>query len=308
MSAGLSTVSMLAPSRLDAATVAYAGAVEAFVAAPDSGVSLTGRRIPTDEPDPSVAAPGRVSCRFPHPDRARLFRLGACRADRRAWAARRSGSARGRCTRPAWYEFLVIPFAFCVSNVFEWWIHRYIMHRPVKGFMGIYKRHTLAHHQFFTNVEPTFDNSRDFRIVFFPPYALVAFMALSMPPAAILGLVGLPNAGWMLLITNVALYLNYELFHFCCHVKDDRLVRYIPLINSIRRHHIAHHNTAIMMERNFNLTYPIADWFFGTSDLACGLLKHVFNGYDTSSVRRDLKRVRNTSDDVRAGHVSVAAE
>ena len=46
--------------------------------------------------------------------------------------------------------------------------------------MGIYNRHTLAHHQFFTNVEPTIDNTRDFRIVFFPPYALVAFMALSL--------------------------------------------------------------------------------------------------------------------------------
>ena len=84
----------------------------------------------------------------------------------------------------------MIPFAFCVSNVFEWWIHRYVMHRPVKGFMGIYKRHTLAHHQFFTDIEPTFDNTRDFRIVFFPPYALVAFMALSLLPAAMLGLLG----------------------------------------------------------------------------------------------------------------------
>ena len=98
----------------------------------------------------------------------------------------------------------------------------------------------------------------------------------------------------------MALYLNYELFHYCCHVKDDHIVRHIPLVNSIRRHHIAHHNTALMMERNFNLTYPIADWFFGTSDLACGLLRHVFNGYDTRFVRRDLKRVRNTSDDPRA--------
>jgi hypothetical protein len=209
---------------------------------------------------------------------------------------------------PAWFEFLVIPVAFCISNAFEWWIHRYVMHRPVKGFMGIYKRHTLAHHQFFTHIEPTIDNTRDFRIVFFPPYALVAFMVLSLPPAAVLWLVGLPNAGWLLLITNVALYLNYELFHYCCHVKDDSVVRHIPLVNSIRRHHIAHHNTALMMERNFNLTYPIADWFFGTSDLACGLLRHVFNGYDARFVRRDLKRVRNTSDDPRVGHVQVAAQ
>ncbi len=213
-----------------------------------------------------------------------------------------------RIDRPAWPAFLMIPIAFCISNVFEWWIHRFVMHRPVSGFMGIYKRHTLAHHQFFTDIEPTFDNSRDFRIVFFPPYALVAFIGLSIPPAAILMAAGAPNAGWLLLITNVALYLNYELFHYCCHVKDDRLVRHIPIVNSLRRHHIAHHNTAIMMERNFNLTYPIADWFFATSDLSRGVLGHLFNGYNSRFVIPNLKRVRNTADDPRAGRPVMAAE
>lgn len=193
---------------------------------------------------------------------------------------------------PAWYDYLVIPSAFVVSNVFEWWIHKYVMHRPVKGLMGIYARHTLAHHQFFTDIEPHFDTTRDFRIVFFPPYAMVAFIVLSAPPAALLMMLGLPDAGWLLIITNVALYLNYETFHYCCHVRDDRIVRHIPLVNSIRRHHIAHHDQTIMMERNFNLTYPIADWFFGTSDLKCGLLKHIFNGYDTSTVRADMRRAR----------------
>jgi len=133
---------------------------------------------------------------------------------------------------PAWYEFLVVPLAFCMSNAFEWWIHRYLMHRPVKGFMGIYKRHTLAHHEFFTDVEPTLDDARDFRIVFFPPYALVAFMVISLVPAFMLGLLGLGNAAWLLMITDIGLYLNYELFHFCCHVKDDRIVRHIGHVGS----------------------------------------------------------------------------
>src|SRR5882724_10354980 len=114
-------------------------------------------------------------------------------------------------TAPAWYEWLVIPLALGASNVFEWWIHRTVMHRPVKGLMGIYRRHTLAHHEFFTDAEPALDNSRDFRIVFFPPYALVAFMAMSLVPAFILGQLGAANAGWLLLITNTGLYLNYEL-------------------------------------------------------------------------------------------------
>lgn len=204
---------------------------------------------------------------------------------------------------PAWYEWLTIPVAFMIANVFEWWIHKYVMHRPIKGFMGIYKRHTLAHHQFFTDIEPTIDSNRDFRIVFFPPYALAAFMIGTSVPAALIHYAGAPNIAWLLLATNTAIYLNYELFHYCCHVKDDSIVRHIPFVNTIRRHHIAHHNTAIMMERNYNLTYPIADWFFGTSDLDRGLLGHIFNGYDRSHVRRDLKKVRATADDPRVALV-----
>jgi sterol desaturase/sphingolipid hydroxylase (fatty acid hydroxylase superfamily) len=112
---------------------------------------------------------------------------------------------------------------------------------------------------------------------------------MSIPAAVVTGIVWSANAGWLLMCTTVAMYLNYEFFHWCCHVKDDRVVRRLPFINSLRRHHIAHHNQAIMMEKNFNLTYPVADWFFGTSDLKCSLLKHIFNGYDTSAVRHDLK-------------------
>ncbi|HTT78701.1 MAG TPA: hypothetical protein VMF86_03390 [Stellaceae bacterium] len=198
--------------------------------------------------------------------------------------------------RPSWAEWLVVPIVFLASNAFEWWIHRFVMHRPVKGFMGIYRRHTLAHHQFFTDAEPTIDTTRDFRITFFPPYALVTFIAMSIPPAVILGVAWAPDAGWLLLCTTVGMYLNYELFHWCCHVKDDRIVRRVPFVNSLRRHHIAHHNQAIMMEKNFNLTYPIADWLFATSDLKRGLLGHLFNGYDSRYVRRDLRRVRNSAD------------
>ncbi len=198
---------------------------------------------------------------------------------------------------PTWAEWLIVPLVFLAANVFEWWIHRFVMHRPISGFMGIYRRHTLAHHQFFTDVEPTIDSTRDFRITFFPPYALVTFIALSAPPAVVLGYLWSANAGWLLMCTTVAMYLNYEFFHWCCHVKDDRLVRRLPFVNTIRRHHIAHHNQAIMMEKNFNLTYPIADWLFATSDLRRGLFGHVFNGYDSRYVRRDLRRVRASADE-----------
>lgn len=202
-----------------------------------------------------------------------------------------------------WTDWLIVPLAFLAANIFEWWIHRYVMHRPVKGFMGIYKRHTLAHHQFFTEEEPTFDDTRDYRITFFPPYALATFICMTVVPAWITAQIWSANAAWLLMCTTTAIYLNYELFHMCCHVKDDRLVRHIPFINTIRRHHISHHNTAIMMEKNFNLTYPIADWLFRTSDLDRGLIGHVFNGYDTRLKKKNMKKVRMTVDDPAAATV-----
>jgi hypothetical protein len=189
--------------------------------------------------------------------------------------------------RPRLDEWLVVPVAFLGCNIFEWFLHKEIMHKPRRLFMGIYRRHTLAHHQFFTDTAPHFDGWRDFRIVFFPPYALIIFIMMSALGAAVLDFLWSANAAWLLMATTSAVYLNYEFFHLCCHVKDDRLVRRIPFINTIRRHHIAHHDMAIMMHCNMNLTYPIADWLFGTSDLDRGFWGHIFNGYDQSHRRRD---------------------
>lgn len=191
-----------------------------------------------------------------------------------------------------WTEWLVVPAVFMLANIFEWGLHRFVMHRPHKWAMGIYRRHTLAHHQFFTDTEPTFDSSKDFRIVFFPPYALIAFVLLSAAGGLVLTQIWSANAAWLLVSTATGMYLNYEFFHYCCHVKDDRIVKHIPFVNTIRRHHIAHHDTAIMMDINMNLTYPIADWMFRTSDLKRGLIGHMFNGYSTTHLRTDLKKTR----------------
>ena len=79
-----------------------------------------------------------------------------------------------------------------------------LMHRPVKGFMGIYQRHTLAHHQFFTDHEPTIDTTRDFRITFFPPYALTTFICMSARRRLVLGWLWSANAGWLLVCTTTA--------------------------------------------------------------------------------------------------------
>lgn len=194
----------------------------------------------------------------------------------------------------AWWQWLAVPVTFLFCNFFEWWLHRYVMHRPSqnKVFRAIYTRHTLMHHQFFTQQEMRFADHLDYRVTFFPPYALATFTLMSIPGALILGLLFGANVGWLFIATTTSVYLIYEFMHFCCHVEDNAFVRHMPFINTIRRHHAAHHDQSLMMERNMNLTFPIMDWAFGTSDLDRGLLGTVFNGYSTAHLRKNLRRAR----------------
>ncbi len=207
-----------------------------------------------------------------------------------------------------WWEWLTIPVVFMITNIFEWFLHRYVMHRPLrwKGLRAIYNRHTLQHHQFFTESEMRFADQKDWRVTFFPPFALAVFILMSIPPSAVMGYLVSANVGWLIMCTTTGMYLTYEFMHFCCHVEESWFVRYCPFVNTLRRHHTAHHNQAIMMERNMNLTFPISDWLFGTSDLNRGLLGHLFNGYSTKYLRTDLRKVSRTPKPARAKKQSAA--
>ena len=193
----------------------------------------------------------------------------------------------------AWWEWQIVPAVFLACNIFEWFLHKYVMHRPinVRGLKAIYERHTLNHHQFFTDGEMRFRDQRDWRVTVFPPYALVVFTLMSIPAAAVVHFVVSANAGWLLISTTTSMYLIYEFMHFCCHVDENAFVRWCPFVNTLRRHHAAHHNSRLMMEQNMNLTFPVSDWLFGTSDLDRGLLGHLFNGYGTEHLKKDLRAV-----------------
>ena len=138
---------------------------------------------------------------------------------------------------------------------------------------------------------PTISTITEFRIVFFP-WRVLAVLAvagglISLAMAAVIN----ANAGYVTFVTMIGHYMLYETFHFCCHVQENWFVRNAPFINTIRRHHAAHHNMGIMMHLNMNLTFPVADWIMGTSDLNRGLIGHLLNGYNDQYVKEELKPV-----------------
>jgi hypothetical protein len=191
-----------------------------------------------------------------------------------------------------WEWLLAVP-VFIAGNFVEWFMHRYVMHKRIDVFAlrAIYERHTRQHHQYFTDIEPTIDTTREFRIVFFPWRVLATLGVGGLTLGYLASLVFNANAGYVVFTTMVAQYLVYETFHYCCHVHDNWFVRNVPFINTIRRHHTAHHNMGIMMKYNMNLTFPIADWFMGTSDLRRGLVGHLFNGYSEKHVKEELRPI-----------------
>jgi hypothetical protein len=57
----------------------------------------------------------------------------------------------------------------------------------------------------------------------------------------------LPNVGWLLISTRTSMYLIYEFMHFCCHVDENWFVRHTRFVNTLWRHHTAHHDQSIMI-------------------------------------------------------------
>jgi hypothetical protein len=128
-----------------------------------------------------------------------------------------------------------------------------------------------------------------FHIVLIYAMGAAVFTLMSIPVAFILGFLFTPNVGWLFMCVTTGMYLIYEFMHFCCHEDEGWFVKHCPFANTLRRHHTAHHNARLMMEVNMNLTFPIADWLFGTSDLDRGLIGHLFNGYDSRFLKKKLR-------------------
>lgn len=162
-------------------------------------------------------------------------------------------------------EWLTIPLTFLYSNVAEYFGHRGPMHNKTRFLAGIFQRHTVEHHSFFTDEAISFDSPRDYRAVLFPPILLVFFFGFFAAPAgAILYFLVSPNVCFLFVFTAILYYLNYELFHFSYHLDPQSRIGRLRLIRALRENHVTHHNRSLMTRYNFNITYPICDLLFGT--------------------------------------------
>ncbi len=162
-------------------------------------------------------------------------------------------------------EWLTVPLTFLYANLSEYLGHRGPMHHKTRALAKVFERHSIEHHSFFTHEESTFDSSRDYKAVLFPPILLFFFIGgFAVPVGALLYALLSPNVCYLFVLTAVLYFLNYELLHFAYHCKEESWLGSLRLISRLRQHHVTHHNRRLMTNYNFNITYPICDRLFGT--------------------------------------------
>ncbi len=164
----------------------------------------------------------------------------------------------------AW-EWLAVPLSAVYVNLAEYWGHRGPMHHLTRGLRLVYERHTRQHHRFFTDATMVIDAVRDFRAVLFPPVLMVFFLAaFALPAGLLLATLASPNVAWLFGATSLGYFLNYEFLHLAYHLPPRHPLARLPLVARLKRLHTIHHDPARMAARNFNITYPLGDWLFGT--------------------------------------------
>jgi hypothetical protein len=165
-----------------------------------------------------------------------------------------------------WREWLTVPITFLFANFVEYTGHKRAMHVPRPGLGLVYKRHTLQHHHFFTHEFMSYESSRDFQMVLFPPLMIVFYFGLfALPVGAALWSFASQNIARLYVCTAVGYFLTYEWLHFIYHLDENHWIGRNPIVAALRRHHQAHHDLSLMGKYNFNITFPICDAIFGTT-------------------------------------------
>jgi hypothetical protein len=164
------------------------------------------------------------------------------------------------------WVWLGVPIFWVIANLFEWGIHKFPMHRPLRPRV-MYRNHSLIHHRAFAGTDQEIASTRELCLVMMPWYTLALVFTSAAPVAVAIGLIGGTGLAGAFLVSAVAYFLFYELIHTLHHLPLIKLQRAglarRPLL-ALREHHHYHHQLENMAHTNFNVTIPLADRLLGT--------------------------------------------
>lgn len=149
------------------------------------------------------------------------------------------------------------------SSLFEWILHRYVMHKPVWRFRYPFERHALIHHQIFkADHSYHLHHEKDKETIPMAWWNGPVLIMFGLSPFLVLSFL---FQKWGLLcgaaVAFTLYYTAYEYMHWCMHLPKKRHIERSGIFFRLNGHHLLHHR---YMHRNFNVVLPLADLFLGT--------------------------------------------
>ena len=156
------------------------------------------------------------------------------------------------------------------ASFFEWFLHRYVMHRPFGGFRYPFDAHARTHHHLFKAddsyhcTDPALVNK--ITMAWWNGPLIILFGPLPFYLAAVpFAWMGWTEIAVTIVVTSIcisaAYYGKYEYLHYCMHLPKGRWFESTWLFRRLNGHHIIHHR---WMGTNFNVVLPLADLVCGT--------------------------------------------
>jgi hypothetical protein len=153
--------------------------------------------------------------------------------------------------------------AVVFASFFEWTLHRYVMHRPVKGFTYPFRTHTLVHHHVF-RADHTYhlvDEKDKWTIPMAWWNGPVIVLLCSVPFVLLAWATGHWGIAVGAPLACSLYFAAYEYMHWCMHLPRKRNIERSGIFFRLNGHHILHHR---YMHKNFNVVCPLADLLLGT--------------------------------------------
>jgi hypothetical protein len=148
------------------------------------------------------------------------------------------------------------------GSFFEWALHRFVLHKPLRSFRYPFERHAMVHHRVF-RADHTYhvqNKTAEAKIPMTWWNGPVMILAACLPFTVIAAL----TSGWLLLgafIAACTYYATYEYLHWCMHKPKRRVVERSGIFFLLNGHHLLHHR---YMHKNFNVVLPLADLCLNT--------------------------------------------
>jgi hypothetical protein len=164
-------------------------------------------------------------------------------------------------------DLWIVPVYLVIANMVEHFVHRVLMHRPLRP-RALYRGHTLGHHRAFHHGSMAIDAWREMELVLMPAFTIGVFFVGIGPLVALVAWSFGRGAAGFFLLTAIATFLGYEglhaLYHLPARVLARTGLRSNPVFAALERHHRHHHRLARMRWVNFNISMPLSDRLFGT--------------------------------------------